>query len=118
MSDQNQNCTDCGHKLRMYYRKYCPICTKPAVVEVRTLNLLEALYHIVALDGDEDDAPDNFKNRFWKYLSPFSNNSYVSYWFGTVEEPEEYSEQQVADEKRFREVFSITEESIVFAISW
>jgi hypothetical protein len=116
----DQKCPKCGRQLQVYYGEYCARCDKPEFEEIRTLNLLRALYHIVALDGDDPDDKGNFKNRFWDYLCqhPFSNDSYMIYWFGSVEEPNGYSPQQVADEKRFMEVFGLTEPSCIFEVSW
>jgi len=106
-------CTKCGGKLDFYYQPWCPICEKPELVPVPTLNLIKALRHICVLDNDDEE---RFKDRFWRRLcdeSDFRNDSYFSYYFQEDPEDEGY-----ADDMRFKEVFGITGDSVVFEVSW
>jgi hypothetical protein len=57
-----ETCEKCGTEKIMYYKIYCPKCTKPELEIVYRYNLLECLYHIEANDHED------FKEKFWKFF--------------------------------------------------
>lgn len=113
-------CESCGKPLDMYYVPWCPICEKPKLKPVDTLNIVQALDHISELDGNQ-----KFRERFWNYLmddSRFGNDVLLTYCFREVKEKEwddKLTDRWLEDEARFREVFGLVGvDSVVLDVSW
>lgn len=71
------DCTKCGAKKRRHYREYCPLCDKPQVKVIRTLDLIEALAHVSAKHYAEDTSiyRDAGYENLWSYLC---NHNYIN----------------------------------------
>lgn len=113
-------CGSCGKPLDMYYVPWCPVCDKPKLKPVDTLNIIQALRHISELDGNEV-----FRDRFWDYLmedNRFHNDVLLQYNFREADEKEwddTLTDLRLEDEARFREVFGLAErDSVVLDVSW
>lgn len=70
-------CTTCGTKKKMHYREYCPLCNKPQVRVIRTLDLIEALAHVSAKHYADDSSiyRDAGYENLWSYLC---NHNYIN----------------------------------------
>lgn len=110
-------CDKCGHELEMYYNKFCPMCDKPEVEVVKTLNLMRVLYYMEARHS-------GFKDRFWNWFIEaydFSNDTTIYFNFNYFD-----GESDLTAERRLirlylyaiKKEFDIKENGIYFEISW
>jgi len=101
------NCKECGGALDMYYRPWCPICERPEVKAVPTLNFLKVVKHLEAkypdrlvteeqqwASRDTDTPLVSHKRALWSLLCDrIRNDVYVALafksWYQECDEPDE-----------------------------
>jgi hypothetical protein len=108
-----KSCGDCGHKLEIHYKWFCPKCDVSAIEigNMPVYDLFKLMYHMEA-NGFMS------KDRYWRdYILEsynISNDIYIDAYFGDGDDPEinEYH-------AKVRELLSIdNEDSIIMSVSW
>lgn len=97
-------CNTCGGKMEMYYGPWCPVCDKPEIKSISTLNLVQALDHLEAIGNP------GIKRRVWESLLDYiRNDTYFEYFLGDADtSPDLYLLKSHLG----------LGESIVFHVSW
>jgi len=100
---EDNNCPDCGHKMFVHYRRFCPVCYKPEPEMILAYDLFKCMYHV------QETGNPNFKDEVWDEICKceIQNDVYVSL----------HANQGVLIEKMFKEL-GIKEDSAVFWVSW
>ena len=131
LTRQGKNFCECGTPKQMYYKPWCPLCEKPEIETIPTLNWIQCCDHIEALTGDvttfdherEPMMIEGYKDRMKDLcLDPDRwNNDTIQFWGFCSDDREngDLTEQQIEDIDLFISTFGLEEyDHIYLDISW
>lgn len=107
----NVVCEKCGDEKEVYYDLWCPVCEKPELKPIQTLNLIQALRHVRAVSGLDYHNRDTKDWHWFCENCNFTNDSYV-HWAP-------YDQELPPSFEKLVELFNIDrEDGVIFHISW